>query len=62
MFSKGQIIFGIFFAVVFCIIIIITYKKDAELHKKHFKGILWILLAFVSFIASIAAIKFILGY
>jgi ABC-type transport system involved in cytochrome c biogenesis permease component len=62
MFSKGQIIFGIFFAITFCIIIFLTYKKDAELHKKYYNGIVWILLAFVGFIASIAAIKFILGY
>tara|TARA_Y100000589_G_scaffold50605_1_gene42190 strand:+ start:228 stop:413 length:186 start_codon:yes stop_codon:yes gene_type:complete len=58
MFSQGQIIFAVFFAISFTIIVIIAYKKDAKLHKKYYKGSLWVLLAFISFIAMIAAIKF----
>tara|TARA_B100000963_G_scaffold226201_1_gene197350 strand:+ start:2730 stop:2918 length:189 start_codon:yes stop_codon:yes gene_type:complete len=62
MFSKGQIIFGIIFALVFLIVIIRSYKKDASLHKKYYNGTFWVLMAFIAFIASIAGIKFILGY
>ena len=62
MFSKGQIIFGIIFALVFLVIIIRSYKKDAALHKKYYNGVFWILLTFIAFIAGIAAIKFLLGY
>jgi len=59
MLSKGQIIFAIIFAIIFCIILIFAYRKDLELHKRYYKGTFWILLAFISFIAFIAAIKFI---
>lgn len=59
MFSTGQIVFGILFAIVFAIIIGIMYRKDLKLHKANYKGTLWVLLAFVSFIGLIAAIKFI---
>ena len=62
MFSRGQLIFGIIFAIVFFVIIIVAYKKDAVLHKKYYNGVFWVLLAFISFIAGIAAIKFLLGY
>ena len=62
MFSQGQLIFGILFAIVFTGVIIYAYRKDFNLHQKHYKGSLWVLLAFVGFIAGIAAIKFVLGY
>jgi len=50
MFSKGQLIFGI-------IVLAFTYRKDLKLHKAHYKGTLWVLLAFLSFIGMIVAIK-----
>jgi len=59
MFSIGQIVFGIIFAIVFSIILIYAYRKDLKLHKRYYKGTIWILLAFIAFIAFIAAIKFI---
>ena len=62
MFSQGQLIFGILFATVFAVIIFMSYRKDAALNKKYYKGSLWILLIFISFILGIAAIKFLLGY
>jgi len=62
MFSQGQLIFGILFAIVFIGAIIYAYRKDFNLHQKHYKGSLWVLLAFVGFIAGIAGIKFVLGY
>ena len=58
MFSKGQIIFGIIFFIVFSIIIGYTYRKDLKLHQRFYKGSFWVLIAFVGFILFIAAIKF----
>ena len=58
MFSKGQLIFGLLFFIAFAVIIGYQYRKDLQLHKKHYKGTLWVLLAFVGFIGMIAAIKF----
>ena len=62
MFSQGQLIFGILFAITFISILIYAYRKDFNLHQNHYKGSLWVLLAFVGFISGIAAIKFLLGY
>lgn len=62
MFSSGQQIFGIIFALVFVFVLLMTYRKDANLHKKYYEGVFWILIIFVAFISGIAAIKFFLGY
>ncbi|MEH6536392.1 MAG: hypothetical protein V7719_08380 [Psychroserpens sp.] len=58
MFTNGQLIFGILFAIAFAIIIFLAYRKDLKLHKKYYKGSIWVLVAFIAFIAMIAAIKF----
>ena len=58
MFSKGQIIFGILFAIAFTIVLIYAYRKDIKLHRRYFKGSIWVLVAFISFILLIVAIKF----
>ncbi|WP_242086674.1 hypothetical protein [Aestuariivivens sediminis] len=60
MFSKGQIIFGVLFFIVFVIVIAMTYKKDLQLHKRFYSGSIWILIAFIAFILLIVAIKFFL--
>lgn len=57
MFSKGQLIFGVLFAIAFIIVLVYTYRKDLKLHKMHYKGTIWVLLAFISFIGMIVAIK-----
>lgn len=62
MFSRGQLIFGILFAIVFAVIIFRAYRKDAALNKKYYRGSIWVLLIFIGFILGIAAIKFLLGY
>jgi|TARA_Y100000385_G_scaffold249888_1_gene271608 hypothetical protein len=62
MFTQGQLIFGILFAICFSGILIYAYRKDFNLHQKYYKGSLWVLLAFIGFISGIAAIKFVLGY
>lgn len=59
MFSKGQLIFGVLFAIGFSAALIYTYRKDLKLHKHYYKGALWVLLAFISFISFIALIKFV---
>lgn len=58
MFSKGQMIFGVLFAIGFAIIIAYTYRRDLKLHKRFYSGSIWVLLAFISFILLIASIKF----
>ncbi|WP_411894693.1 hypothetical protein [Winogradskyella sp. A2] len=59
MFSTGQLIFGILFFIAFVIVIAFQYRKDLPLHKKYYKGTVWILIAFIGFIGLIAAVKFI---
>ena len=59
MFSQGQLIFAVLFTICFSIVLFMAYKKGAKLHKKYYKGSAWVLLAFIAFIAMIAAIKFI---
>lgn len=61
MFSKGQIIFGILFAIAFIIALVYTYRKDLKLHKRYYKGSIWVLFAFIAFLLMIVAIKFLLG-
>jgi len=58
MFSKGQLIFGVLFAIVFAIIIFLSYRKDLKIHRKYYKGSLWILVAFIGFIAIISSFKY----
>ncbi|MFT4781774.1 MAG: hypothetical protein ACJAZK_001393 [Psychroserpens sp.] len=59
MFSSGQLIFAILFALVFAVVMFFAYKKDLNLHKKYYKGSVWVLIAFIGFILMIAAIKFV---
>ena len=58
MFTKGQLIFAILFALAFVATMIYTYRKDLKLHRKYYKGSVWVLIAFISFILFIAVIKF----
>ncbi|MBZ9728815.1 hypothetical protein LB467_03875 [Salegentibacter sp. JZCK2] len=57
MFSTGQLIFAGLFIVAFVIIIVISYKKDTLLHKKQYKGSIWVLLAFLAFIGLLFVLK-----
>jgi len=58
MFTTGQLIFAILFAIAFIIALVYTYRKDLTLHKRYYKGSVWVLIAFVSFILFIAFIKY----
>ena len=59
MFTKGQWIFAILFAIAFIISLIYTYRKDFNLHRKYYKGSIWVLIAFIAFILMIVTIKMI---
>jgi multisubunit Na+/H+ antiporter MnhB subunit len=61
MFTKGQLIFGILFAIAFILVLIVMYRKDLKLHKSYYKGTVWVLIAFISFILMIASIKFLIA-
>lgn len=58
MFTKGQLIFAILFLIVFIAAMVYTYRKDLDLHRKYYKGSVWVLIAFISFLIFIAVIKF----
>ena len=57
MFTKGQLVFGVLFAIAFVVALIYAYRRDIKLHNKYYKGSLWVLIAFISFILFIMAIK-----
>ena len=57
MFSTGQLIFAGLFFVVFVVIIIFSYRKDLALHRKYYKGTLYILVGFIVFILLLFVIK-----
>ncbi len=57
MFSSGQIIFGGLFAFAFIAVLIYAYRKDLALHRKYYRGTIWVLLAFICFVLFIVSIK-----
>jgi len=58
MFTKGQWLFGILFFLAFVLVMVYAYRKDLRLHRRYYTGTIWILLAFISFILMIVAVKF----
>nr|WP_258539024.1 hypothetical protein [Allomuricauda abyssi] len=60
MFSTGQVIFAALFFIVFVVIIASSYRKDKKLHKKNYRGVIWILVSFISFIIILFLIKYFL--
>lgn len=60
MFSTGQLIFAALFFIVFVTIVALSYRKDKKLHKKNYKGVIWILVSFISFIIILFLIKYFL--
>ncbi|EKF54885.1 hypothetical protein I215_09958 [Galbibacter marinus] len=57
MFTQGQMIFAGIFAVVFIIVMIVSYRRDIKIHRKQYKGSLWILVGFLLFIAFLLVVK-----
>ena len=60
MFSSGQVIFAILFAVVFITVIVLSYKKDWKLHQKNYKGVKWVGIFFIIFLSTLFFIKYFL--
>jgi len=61
MLSKGQLIFAICFLILFILVMAFTYRKDKALHKKHYKGSLRVVGAFILFLLILFFIKYILS-
>ena len=57
MFSTGQWIFAAIFFLSFVVVIIFSYRKDIAIHKKYYKGSLYVLLGFLIFIGLLFVIK-----
>jgi hypothetical protein len=57
MFTKGQLIFAIFFVITFTIIIIISYKKDLKFLRNTYKGVRWVLIGFIIFFSLLVILK-----
>jgi len=57
MFTKGQLIFAIFFIITFTIIIIISYRKDLKFLKNTYKGVRWVLIGFIIFFSLLLILK-----
>ncbi len=57
MFSTGQLIFAALFFLTFVIVIIYSYRKDLALHRKYYKGSLFVLAGFIVFVLLLFVIK-----
>ncbi len=57
MFSTGQLIFAGLFLIAFIIVMIFSYRKDTRLHKKYYKGSIYVLIGFIIFILLLFLIK-----
>ena len=57
MFSNGQLLFGLIFFILFIIIVSISYKKDLKKLNGSYKGIKWVLVGFIIFIAVLVILK-----
>ena len=58
MFSEGQLIFAVLFAITFILVVIFSYRKDRNLHRKNFRGVKWVLLTFLAFVIILFIIKY----
>ena len=57
MITTGQIVFAVLFFIAFVIIMVYSYRGDKKLHKKQYKGSLWILVGFIAFIVFLLLLK-----
>ncbi|MGI9553110.1 MAG: hypothetical protein ACR2MT_18025 [Aurantibacter sp.] len=60
MFSTGQLIFAVLFAIVFTVVIWLAYRGDRRLHSKNYKGVKWVALTFLLFITALFVLKYLL--
>lgn len=57
MFTSGQLIFALISVIVFIAVLIFSYRGDKKLHKKQYKGSIWVLVGFIAFIAFLVILK-----
>ena len=57
MFSVGQLIFALFFVLVFTVVIIRSYRKDKVEQPEYFKGSLRVLVAIAVVVILLFSIK-----
>ena len=57
MFTKGQLIFAIFFVIIFTVIITISYRKDLKFLINTYKGVRWVLIGFIFFFSILLILK-----
>jgi len=62
MFTTGQLIFAGIFFVVFIAVIAYSYRKDIKLHRKYYKGTIYIFIAFILFMILLFVLKTQLRY
>ena len=55
MFTSGQKIFALIFAIVFVVAMIWTYRTDLKLHKTHYKNV-WVILISVLVVMALFTI------
>lgn len=60
MFSTGQLIFTTLFVIAFIAIIYMAYRRDKGTHSKNYKGVLWVLVSFITFVITLFIIKYFL--
>lgn len=57
MFTTGQLVFAIIVFVAFIVLMVYSYSGDKKLHKKQYKGSIWVLIGFIIFIGLLLALK-----
>ncbi|SFR51123.1 hypothetical protein SAMN04490243_2449 [Robiginitalea myxolifaciens] len=60
MLTTGQMVFGAIFALVFIVVITLMYRRDRGWQRKQYKGVLKVLLAFISFLIILLLLKYFL--
>ena len=58
MFTKGQLIFAGLFVIAFSILMIWSYRKDINVHRKYYKNTFLILIAIFLIIAIFTLVTF----
>ena len=58
MFSKGQLIFAVFFVIAFTIGMFWSYRKHIKIHKKHYKNTFLVVIGIFLIIAIFTLITF----
>jgi hypothetical protein len=57
MFTTGQLVFAIIVLVAFIFLMIYSYRGDKKLHRKQYKGSIWVLIGFIFFVGFLIALK-----